>query len=125
MRFDWFGRANSRHYPAPMSAIDSRRVLWTNVQALMHHHWGKENLTRLAAEAEVGLGTCTRIKQQQTSVGVEVVDRIAQVFHLDSWQLLVPGLNPKSPPVLILSEAERDFYRRVINATREFKDTGH
>ena len=108
-----------------MSAIDTRRVLWTNVQALMQHHWGRENLTQLAGEAGVGPATCTRIKQQQTSVGVEVVDRIAQVFHLDTWQLLVPGLDPKSPPVLILSEAERDFYRRVITATRDFKDTGH
>lgn len=91
----------------------------------MEHHWGGENLSRLAREAHVGPGTCTRIKQQQTSVGVEIVDAIAGLFGLDSWQLLVPGLDPKSPPVLLLSEAERDFYRRVITATREFKDTGH
>ena len=108
-----------------MSGIDTRRVLWANVLALMEHHWAGENLTRLAREAKVGPGTCTRIKEQQTSVGVEIVDKIAALFGLDSWQLLVPGLDPKSPPVLILSEAERDFYRRVINATRDFKDTGH
>lgn len=107
-----------------MSDIDSRRVLWLNVLALMEHHWGKENLTRLAREAKIGPGTCSRIKQQQTSVGVEIVDSVAALFGLDSWQLLVPGMDPKSPPVLILSEAERAFYSRVISATREFKDTG-
>ena len=107
-----------------MSAIDTRRVLWANVLALMQHHWGAENLTRLAREADVGPGTCTRIKKQETSVGVEIVDRIAALFSLDSWQLLVPGLDPKSPPVLILSEAERDLYNRVISAARQFKDTG-
>ena len=112
-------------YPRAVSPLDTRRVLWANVLALMNHHWQGENLSRLAREAKVGPGTCTRIKEQQTSVGVEIVDRIAALFGLDTWQLLVPGLDPRSPPVLLLSEAERDFYRRIITATRDFKSPDH
>jgi hypothetical protein len=63
------------------------------------------------------------MKEQKTSVGLDIVASVGRVFSLEAWQMLVPGLNPKSPPVLILSEAERDFYRRVLNATRDFKDT--
>jgi hypothetical protein len=63
------------------------------------------------------------MKEQKTSVGLDIVASVGRVFSLEAWQMLVPGLDPKSPPVLILSEAERDFYRRVLNATRDFKDT--
>jgi len=102
--------------------IDPRQVLWANVHALMNHHWKGENLSRLSRDARIGPGTCTRMKEQRTSVGIEIVGAVGRVFGLEAWQLLVPGLDPKSPPVLILSESERDFYRRVLNATRDFKD---
>ena len=106
-----------------MTALDTRRLLWANVQALMQHHWKKEDLGRLARTAKIGPATCTRIKQQQTSVGVEIVDKIAEVFGLDTWQLLVPNLDPANPPLLVLSAAERSFYRQVLNAAQTFKDT--
>lgn len=90
----------------------------------MTHRWGGENLTRLSREAQIGPGSCSRIKAQQTSVGLEIIDKIARLFSLDTWQLFVPGLDPKSPPVLApMSEAERAFYLRMLTAAREFKDT--
>lgn len=92
----------------------------------MEHHWGGENLTRLAREAKIGPGSATRLKQQQTSVGVELVEKIAATFGLETWQLLVPGFDPKSPPTLLpMSEAERALYTRLLQAARAFKDTGH
>jgi hypothetical protein len=108
-----------------MATLDTRQILWANLSALMDHHWGKENLGRLAKTAGIGASTCTRLKQQQTSVGVEAVDKIAEVFGLDTWQLLVPNLDPKNPPLLVLTAAERSFYRQVMNAAKDFKDTQH
>lgn len=100
-----------------MSAIDSRRVLWASVSALMQHHWHGENLNRLAREAKVGAATCVRLKGQQTSVGLEVVDRIAVAFGVETWQLFVPGFDPKSPPVLLpVTQAERALYTRLLQA---------
>lgn len=111
-------------YPPAMSAIDSRRVLWTNLSALMLKHWGRENLTRLASEAGVGPATAQRLKGQQTSVGVEVLDKIADVFGVHTWQLFVPGMDPEKLPTLLpASQAEREFYERMVSAAREFK--GH
>lgn len=105
-----------------MSAIDSRRVLWASVSALMRHHWEGENLNRLAREAKVGPATCVRLKGQQTSIGLEVVDRIAAVFGVETWQLFVPGFDPASPPVLLpVTQAERELYTRLLQAARAFK----
>ncbi len=112
-------------YPVGVNdQIDSRRVLWANLRALMEHRWGGENLTRLSREADIGPGSCSRIKAQQTSVGLEIVDKIASLFSLQTWQLFVPNLDPRSPPVLApMSDAERDFYTRMLSAARAFKDT--
>ena len=107
-----------------MKEIDSRRILWANISALMDHHWDGENLSRLAREADIGPGSATRLKQQQTSVGLELVEKVARLFQLEPWQLLVPTFDPKSPPTLTpMSEAERDFYERMLAAARVFKDT--
>lgn len=105
-----------------MSAIDSRRVLWASVSKLMAHHWQGENLNRLAREAGVGPASCVRLKAQQTSVGLELVDKIAQVFGVETWQLFVPGFDPVSPPVLLpVTQAERELYTRLPQAARDFK----
>jgi hypothetical protein len=79
---------------------DSKQVLWENVSRLMVKRYGKENLTRLAADSGVGPGTCTRIKVQGTSVGLEVVEAIAKALEAEPWQLLVPNLDPYDLPSL-------------------------
>lgn len=111
-----------RHRPH-MSAIDSKLVLWANVRALMLHRWDEENVNRLARVASVGPATVDRIKKAQTSVGLEVIDKVAQALDVETWQLLVPGMDPKNLPVLMpMSEGERTFYERVISAAKALKD---
>lgn len=75
-----------------------RTTLWRNVSALMGHHWGRENLTRLSRDAGIGPGTASRIKAGETSVGLDVLVDIAEVFGLQPWQLLVDGMDPSDPP---------------------------
>jgi len=100
--------------------INTKATLWENVHALMVKHWGKENQSRLAEVAGVGLGTIARIKQKQTSVGLDVIERIAEHFHIAPWQLLVPGMDPKNPPTLQpVNEKERQLYEKIMNAARE------
>lgn len=95
-------------------------VLWANVLALMTHHYGKEHLSNLAKKAKIGLATIGRIKKQETSVGVEVIDKIARAYDLQAWQLLTPGFDPANPPVLRpLSAAEVRLYERLRLAAEE------
>jgi hypothetical protein len=99
--------------------LNYKAVLWENVAALMQHHWGGENLTRLAREAKVGPGTCSRIKAQQTSVGVDIIATIAAVWDLQPWHMMVPNLDPANPPVLWITRTEADLYRRMREAAKE------
>jgi len=78
-------------------ANESKSNLWSAVQLLMHQHYGKENLNRLARETNIALGTASRMKAQDTSVGLDVIDRIAEKFKVEPWQLLLPDFNPHRP----------------------------
>jgi hypothetical protein len=89
-----------RDYRIRMKTPDSKTVLWENVSALMKVRYGKENLTALAKDAGFGPGTSTRIKQQETSVGIDVLDALARLFKLEPWQLLMPNLSVESPSKL-------------------------
>ncbi len=70
-----------------------RSVLWANVRALMINRYGEENLNRLAREAKLGPGTASRIKEARTSVGLNVIDKIARTFGVEPWQLIAPGMD--------------------------------
>jgi transcriptional regulator with XRE-family HTH domain len=86
---DWLLHDESK---ADQPSQDLRTTLWLNVQALMVAKYGTENLTRLAFDAGIGPGTATRIKQAETSVGIDVLAKLATVFAVSPWQLLAPGL---------------------------------
>lgn len=77
---------------------DSKKVLWENVSALMKREFGKENLTALAKKAGFGPGTSTRLKEQTTSVGLEVIEQLAVAFKVQPWHLLVPDLDIENLP---------------------------
>ena len=79
------------NYRAEMK-IDSKKVLWENVVSLMVSRYKKENLTKLAKDSGVGPGTMTRIKDQETSVGVDVLEKLAAVANVEPWQLLHPDM---------------------------------
>ena len=78
---------------------DSKQVLWENVSALMKRDFGKENLTAFAKKAGIGPGTATRIKEQTTSVGLDVLDVVAKSFRVKPWHLLLPRLDVANPPL--------------------------
>lgn len=79
-------------YRPRMDDSDSKETLWANVLALMERDYGAEKLGRLAREAQIAPATMTRLKERQTSVGVNVIEAIARVFRVRPWQLLAPNL---------------------------------
>lgn len=104
--------------------MDSKRVLWKSVSALMHKHYGEENLTRLARECKIGPGTASRMKEGETSVGLEIIDKIAKRFGVQSWELLVPNFDPSNRPALQpVSEQERRLYERLREVAKELKES--
>lgn len=104
--------------------MDSKNVLWASVSALMQKHYGGENLTRLAKDCKFGPGTSTRLKARETSVGVDILDKIAQHFHLQPWELLVDSFDPDNRPTLQpVSEQERRLYERLREVAKEIKES--
>jgi hypothetical protein len=74
--------------------VNSKKVLWQNVQALMKRQWGKENLTGFGNWVGIAVSNVQRIKAQKTSVGLD------KKAGLEPWQLLVPDLDVVSPQIL-------------------------
>ena len=103
-------------------AEPSKALLWRNVAALMRKRYGSENLNRLARDAKIGPATASRIKDMKTSVGLDVIDRIASVFGLVAWQLLVPDLDPTNIPVVMITADERKFYEKIKRVDAVLKE---
>jgi len=56
----------------------------------MNVRYGDENLRKLVNASGIGLGTLHRIKSNKTSVGLDMIARIAEALSVDPWQLLCP-----------------------------------
>ena len=110
-------------YRIRMKKADSKKVLWENVSTLMKSEFGKENLTKLAGKAGFGPGTSTRLKGQETSVGTDILDSIAESFGIEPWQLLMPGLgtDSKAPAEgLEMPMVDRDRFAALPSDSRIF-----
>ena len=58
-------------------------------------------------------------------MGTDVLEKIAEVFNLQAWRLLTPGLDPSNPPVIWLTKTERDLYENMRNAARKLVEIAH
>ena len=83
-----------------MSSHNSKPVLRATVRKLMPRHYGIVNLNRLARECKFTLSTAARIKAQETSIGLEVVDRLADYFRIEPGQLLMNDFDPEQAATL-------------------------
>lgn len=98
-----------------------RAVLRQNVAALLKVKGGPNNPTALGKKAGVGQATVERILSDEgVNARIETIEKIASVYGLEAWQLLVPGMNPGNPPVLVpISKAERALYESLRAAMKE------
>lgn len=94
---------------------DSRKPLWVNISLLMQERYGGENLSRLAREAVVSPATASRLKAQQTSVGLETIDRLAEYFNVKPHQLIEPNFDPAATPGATLSPLAADLAQALDN----------
>lgn len=79
----------------------SRETLWGAVSGLMRKVYGEENINRLARDVKMGPATVQRMKALDTSIGIDLIDRVADFFGVPAWQLLAPGLDQGAAPELL------------------------
>lgn len=97
------------------SHMDTKKIIWDNVRNLMIKRYGKENInkTYLDSNKKISLGALQRIKAQQTAIGIDVLDNIAEFFEVQTWHLLLMNLDVHNPPVILMTKVEQDFYQKM------------
>lgn len=94
------------------------QIVSENLRALMVHAGivnarGEPNQSGMKRAHNIDQRTVGRILSCEMNLSVQKLDEVAHAFGLRAWQLLIPDLDPKNPPVFVMSEAERAFYRRL------------
>lgn len=105
--------------------MTARETLAENLRALMEAH--RTHKSTLAIEratesigSKVGKSTIDRALRGETNLTLDHMEAIASIYGLDVWQLMAPGLRPKSPPVLrSIGEAEDRLYKRIGELAKE------
>lgn len=81
----------------PSSAL---QVLSQNLDRLMQGSKEYNAQAAVARKAKVDQKTISRIIHKTNEPSLDKLERIAAVFGLQPWQMLVPGLQPEVPPQL-------------------------
>jgi transcriptional regulator with XRE-family HTH domain len=94
--------------PNPLSA----QILKGNLQKLMElHEHVQEDVAKLA---KVDQSVISRILSPDGHrPRLDTVEAIALAYDLQAWALLLPGLDPRNPPVVTITESERELYWRL------------
>lgn len=110
-----------RRYHAGMPEPRATRdVLAENLNTLMRAYPSLESNPKLSRRAKLGVGTIARVRNSDAAVNLDTLDKLAGCFDLQPWQMLVPDLDPKSPPVLrSLSAAESDLFERLRTVIKQ------
>lgn len=74
----------------------------------------------LAKLAEVDQKSVWRIMRHEQSPTIDMLEKLAKPFGLHAWQLLIPNLDPKNPPVFVMTDTERELYCRLARMASEF-----
>lgn len=105
---------------ATLPRMDARHVLARNLKALMKAHKELSTLPKITAQCGVSNGTLDRMRRAAAGARIDQVELVARAFGLEAWQMMVPGLEPKNPPVLAAaSDAERALYAKILQAAEQ------
>jgi len=110
--------------------MDSKKILKANVEALMIHRYGKINLNKTHLESKarnkdmaISIGSLQRLLDAVNSTGIDVVDKIAYFFDMQSWQLLSPVFDASNPPAIKQrSKTEDDLYEKLMKAAEDLEE---
>ncbi len=75
-----------------------RKALAANLRAYMEQK--RVTQMALAASSGVSQSTVARILKGAVAVDLDTLEQVANGMGLQSWQLLVPFLDPENPPAI-------------------------
>jgi transcriptional regulator with XRE-family HTH domain len=104
-------------YRIRMQPADPKTYLWKTLVGRLGvpESTGVDAVFTLLKDSGVSRGTVQRIKERQTSVGVDQLSKLASHFKVEVWELLVPpGAVARAAPVSLgesLSEEQMEAFR--------------
>ena len=112
-------RMSSRFRPSVCGIISGMKkphaidVVAENLRRLRERYPELSTQKVLASRSGVGEGTIGRITRKEAACGIDSLEAIAGAFGLEAWQMLIPGLDPDSPPSLGTSQTEQAILKTV------------
>jgi len=97
-----------------------RDILAENLKALMEAHADLNTLPKITAAGGPPNGVLDRMRRAESACRIDSLAQVARVFGLQSWQMLVPGLDPKAPPQLEMSAERAREMRDHLDAIAKF-----
>lgn len=91
----------------------SKSVLSANLKRLMAASEDLRTQAALGKKAKIDQRTVGRILNGEHSPQLKQIEAIAEAFDLLPWQILVPGIDPKNPPVCELTRVEKELYDKL------------
>lgn len=89
-----------------------------NISNLMEDR-GIKNDPQLAKLAKIDQKSIWRIRHKEQSPSADTLEKLATAFGLQAWQILFPNLDPKNPPVFIVTDVERELYRKLSDMAHD------
>jgi transcriptional regulator with XRE-family HTH domain len=103
----------------------ARNLLSKNITSLMEGHADLSTIKLLNARSGVPTGTLDRIRRGVVNAGVDHLDAIARAFDLEVWQLFVPDMDVKNPPLLAsVSERQRELWEKLRDSAEQLARMG-
>ncbi len=105
-----------------------RKLYADNIRACISHDKAEGgpcyDMKRLAQMAGLTPSTIGRIVSLEHAPVIDTMESIARSFRLQTWQMLVPKLDPSAPPVQPYTPAELALYERFQRVALAFAKTG-
>lgn len=96
----------------PENASAILNIVADNLERLRARHVSLNTQSAIGREAKVDQKTVGRILNKAHEPQINIIAKLAKAFGLETWQLLVPNLDPQNPPSLV-SKDERELYERL------------
>lgn len=86
----------------------------------MHADKAIRSQNALAQHARVPQSTIGRLLRGEQSPTLDMVERLAQAFDLEPWQMLVPELDATNPPITKqIDDQQRQLWEKFRHAAQE------
>jgi transcriptional regulator with XRE-family HTH domain len=113
-------------YPSAMAKRKPRGVIESiigdNLDALMRFRADLSTNHKVAKKADVPPRTIGRIRNAEVSCSVDTLPKVAKVFGIEPWHLLIPKYDPANPPVRHLTQAERQLYANLRATAKQIEE---